>query len=67
MNQARTFALPGAEAAALLGRCGALIDRSRLMIALAPWYLPMHLIGQIPQQTHAVLNQLHTDIINMIK
>lgn len=67
MNQTHTFALSGAEAAALLGRGGALIDRNRLLIALRAWYLPMHLIGQIPQQTHAVLNQLHRDIINMIK
>lgn len=67
MNQTHTFALSGAEAATLLGRGGALIDRSQLLIALAAWYLPMNLIGQIPQQTDTVLNQLHIDIINMIK
>jgi len=67
MNQTRTFALSGAEAAALLGRGGAMVDRSHLLIALRAWYLPMHLIGQIPQQTHTVLNQLHRDITNIIK
>ena len=55
----QTFALAGAEAAAFLaGGGGALIDGHGLDVALEAWDFTMHLIGQVPQQTHAVLYQL---------
>ena len=54
-----TFALLGAEAAALLGAGGgALVQGHGLGEALAAGDLAVHVIGQIPQQTHAVLHQL---------
>ena len=55
----QTFALAGAEAAALLaGGGGALVDGRRLLVALTAGDFTMHMIGQVPQQTHAVLYQL---------
>ena len=54
-----TFALLGAEAAALLGAGGgALVQGRGLGEALAAGDLAVDVIGQIPQQTHAVLHQL---------
>lgn len=56
----QTFALAGAEATALLaGGGGALGEGHRLLVALTAGDLAMHMIGQVPEQTHAVLYQLH--------
>lgn len=56
---ARTFALAGAEAAALLaGGGGALVEREGLLEAFTAGNFTMHLIGQVPQEAHAVLYQL---------
>lgn len=55
----RTFALAGAEAAALLaGGGGALVEREGLLEAFTAGNFTMHLIGQVPQEAHAVLYQL---------
>ena len=55
----QTFALAGAEAATLLAGGGrALVDGRGLLVALTAGDFAMHLIGQVPQQTHAVLYQL---------
>lgn len=57
-----TFALAGAEASALLaGGGGALVDGRGLLVALTARDFTVHLIGQVPQQTHAVLYQLCKD------
>lgn len=59
LSLTQTFALAGAEAAPLLaGRGGALVDGLGLLVALTAGDFAMHLIGQVPQQTHAVLYQL---------
>ncbi|KAF3851963.1 hypothetical protein F7725_005318 [Dissostichus mawsoni] len=54
-----TFALAGAEAASLLaGGGGALVEGRGLLVALTAGDFTVHVIGQVPQQTHAVLYQL---------
>lgn len=53
---AQTFALAGAEAAALLaGGGGALVEWEGLLEAFTAGNFTMHLIGQVPQEAHAVL------------
>lgn len=55
----QTFALAGAEAAALLaGGGGALVEGRGLLVAFTAGDFSVHMIGQVPQQTHAVLYQL---------
>lgn len=55
----QTFAFAGAEAATLLaGGGGALVEGRSLLVALKAGDFTMHLIGQVPQQAHAVLYQL---------
>lgn len=57
----QTFALTGAEAATLLARgCWALVNGQGLLVTLTARDFTMHLVGQVPQQTHAVLYQLQT-------
>lgn len=59
LSMTQTFALAGAEAATLLAGGGrALVDGRGLLVALTAGDFAMHLIGQVPQQTHAVLYQL---------
>ena len=59
LSPTQTFALAGAEAAPLLaGGGGALVDGLGLLVALTAGDFAMHLIGQVPQQTHTVLYQL---------
>lgn len=59
LSLTQTFALAGAEATALLaGGGGALVKGRGLLVALTAGDFAMHLIGQVPQQTHAVLYQL---------
>ncbi len=59
LSLTQTFALAGAEAAALLaGGGGALVEGRGLLVTLTAGDFAMHLIGQVPQQTHAVLYQL---------
>lgn len=54
-----TFALAGAEAASLLaGGRWALVEGQGFLVALTAGDFTMHVIGQVPQQTHAVLYQL---------
>lgn len=57
--EARTFSFPGAEAPSFLARGGgALVDGHGFLIALGARDFVVYVIGKVPQQTHAVLDQL---------
>lgn len=59
VSEARTFSFTGAETAPFLAGGGrALVDGHSFLIALRAGDFMVHVIGQIPQQTHAVLYQL---------
>lgn len=53
-----TFALLGTEAACGVGPGVVGGDQGRLLVALGVGDLPVDLVGQVPQQAHAVLHQL---------
>lgn len=63
VSEARTFSFTGAEAPPFLARGGrALVDGHSFLIALRAGDFMVHVIWQVPQQTHAVLYQLeHKD------
>lgn len=59
LSKAHTFALAGTEATALIaGVGGALVVWCGLQVALRVGDFTVHLVGQVPQQTHTVLCQL---------
>lgn len=59
LSMTQTFALAGTEAATFLARGGwALVNGQGLLVTLTARDFTMHLVGQVPQQTHAVLYQL---------
>lgn len=59
MSASQTFSFTGAETPAFLAGGGrALVDGHSFLKALRAGDFMMHVIGQVPQQTHAVLYQL---------